>query len=132
MLTVERISTIIGRIQKVYFCILCLGAIGLVGSVIAAKYSLAQHLQVANLLIVFLIYFGLRRKKHWVVILILISSPCVLLGTLLLFFQPPIDFIGLVVKCVELMIILFCGYQINFFSKREVRKLYGVKGTIIF
>jgi len=85
-----------------------------------------------NILIDSLIFLGLRRKKHWVVVLIMICSALWLLYTLLSIFAPAADFRTLFQKFVAVALVLFYAYQINFFSKYEVKKFYGVKGFLIF
>jgi len=133
MLTVDEIKTIAGRLQKIYLIFLCLGIPVAIIYIFTGRYSQAENLQVPlNILIDSLIFLGLRRKKHWVVVLIMICSALWLLYTLLSIFAPAADFRTLFQKFVAVALVLFYAYQINFFSKYEVKKFYGVKGFIIF
>jgi len=133
MLTVDRVDTIAGRIQKVYLVFVCLLAPFLIISLIAGKYSLEENLQGAlNLLIDSLIFYGLLRKKHWVVVLALIFPALWLLSASATILAPASDFRTLLQKFAALGLFVFYAYQINFFSKHEVKQFYGVKGFIIF
>ncbi len=133
MLTVDEIRTIAGRLQKIYLIFLCLGIPVAITYIFTGEYSQAENLQAPlNILIYSLIFLGLRRKKHWVVVLALIWSAFWLLSTLLPIFAPAADLKTLFQKFVLMGLVAFYAYQMNFFSKREVKEFYGVKGVIIF
>jgi hypothetical protein len=133
MLTVDEIKTIAGRLQKIYLIFVCLGIPVAITYLFTGIYSQAENLQgFLNILLESLIFLGLRRKKHWVVVLGLIFPALWLLSGLAFILLPALDLKTLFQKFVAVALVLFYAYQINFFSKYEVKKFYGMKGFIIF
>jgi hypothetical protein len=127
------IKTIAGRLQKIYLIFLCLGIPVAIAYLFTGRYSQVENLQgFLNILMYSLISFGLQRKKHWVVVLVLICCAFWMLHTLLSIFAPAADLRTLFQKFVAVGLVLFYAYQINFFSKYEVKKFYGTRGFIIF
>jgi len=134
-LTDDRITTITNRFQKVYIVFMCIGTFVIIYKLsgISKKFPRLDSLQeIINLLLYTVLYIGLRLKTKWLIPLILISSVWWLLSTFLRGFQPAVDIIGLLAKTVGIMFVLFCAYQMYFFSRREVKSYFGTKETIFF
>jgi hypothetical protein len=72
------------------------------------------------------IFFGLHKRRPWVIILIVASS---IIGTTNSFFYNPNTSIQVVAKLVGIWLNIFHLY---FFSRKEVRKYFDMKGVIIF
>jgi hypothetical protein len=79
-----------------------------------------------------MIFYGLRKLKSWVVILILISSYFAFLLSALEFFQ--INIVNgddLLKKFFQLCFIFFFAFQIVIFSRSETKRYFKEKGTTI-
>ncbi|MHB8881334.1 MAG: hypothetical protein ACYC69_07455 [Thermodesulfovibrionales bacterium] len=134
-LTDDRIATITKRIQKAYCVFICLGTLDVIYNLSGFSENLTQgeNLQgFINLFLYLLIYIGLRLKKKWLIPLVLIASAWLLVSTLLTTLQPAIDVPAFFAKVVGIMLVLFCAYQMHFFSRREVKAYFGTKETIVF
>ena len=135
ILTDDRIIKITSRIQKVYFVFICIGTLDAIYNLsgISESSLRGESLQgTINLFLYIVIYIGLRLRKKWLISLVLISSAWLLLSTFLATFQSAVDVPGLLAKAVCIMLVLFYAYQMHFFSRREVKSYFGMKGTIIF
>ena len=135
ILTDTRIITITNRIQKAYCVFICLGTLDVIYNLSGISENLKQgeNLQgFINLFLYVLIYIGLRLKKKWLIPLALIASAWLLISTFLTTLQPAIDVPSLFAKVVGIMLVMFCSYQMHFFSRREVKAYFGTKETIVF
>ena len=131
----NRVNTLINRIQKVYLFIMVIVVLDLIYNLLSDSQtvSLRERLQGVLILFTYLsIYIGLKLRKKWVIPLILISSAFLLLSTFISGFEPANDIFGLISKVTAVILVVFCAYQIHFFSKREVRDFLGTRETIIF
>lgn len=84
-----------------------------------------------NLAIYWVIYFGLRHRKEWVITLVLISSA---LNCIFCFFhimQPAEDVKTLIGKVFGLLLLLFFAYNIVFFRRSQVREVFADKDTLV-
>lgn len=79
-----------------------------------------------------LIYLGVRRKKKWVVPLVLSTSAISSLICFLYVLNPATEAKLLLAKGVVALLCLFFAYQMIFFSKKEVRAIFGINEKIIF
>ena len=130
----ERVNVICKRIQKFYLLLMCLGIISLVSRIPDIKDSILRRdwLESAITLIVFIcIYIGLRTRAKWIVPLILLFSAYGLFSAYINGIQPAENVTDLVHKCVEVLYIIFYTYQFIFFTKKEVKLFFNVRGTII-
>lgn len=77
-------------------------------------------------------YYGLRRKKAWVIPLVLLPAAfsIFLMGVAIL--NPAENLQALLVKIASVAFVWFLIYQLWLFSKREVQLLFGFKGKVIF
>ncbi len=129
-----KVESIVNKIRKIYFVLICLGVFGvLILLGVSDKYGHKDSLGVIITLIVYLmIYFGLRLRKKWVIPFVLISSAFGVLRTLLAILQPAEDIEAIIHKFMAVIMFLFYAYQLKFFSKREVRAFFRSEGIIFF
>lgn len=69
---------------------------------------------------------GLNYRKPWLIPIILFFSTFGIIGTIVF---KPLDSIELVVKILSFAL---GAFQIYFFTRKEVRKYFGVKGLFLF
>jgi len=127
-----RIETIVRRVQKLYLAFAILGFFG----TLVYIFRQANFLKISEtFLFAFIdgsIYFALRRRKSWVIPLVLITSAFSCIRLLIFIFQPAEDIKMLLVKIIGGLLFLFFAYQINFFRKSEVRLFFGSHGHELF
>lgn len=135
MLQNNKIEDIVTKIQKSYLFLACLG---LVLSIFVFleffdKYIVKDGSKlVVAFVIYFFLYFGLMLKKQWIIPLIQISAAFGFFWGLLYFMQPAGTIDNFLGKIISVLFILFYGYQINFFSKTEVKDFFRSKGSVLF
>jgi hypothetical protein len=131
----DKIESIVNKIQKVYFIFICFGIFSVIyiSLGLSEKFGGKKSLELIISLIVFLtIYFGLRLRKKWVIPFILIMSAFAVFRELIAILQTA-EGIGLLIgKFISVMLLLFYAYQINFFSKREVKTFFKSQGIVLF
>jgi len=135
MLQIAKIDTIVSKIQKVYFILACLGfALAIfVYLGLFEKYGFKDGVKLTYAtLIYFAIYFGLIRRKKWIIPLIQIFTALGLFWELIYFLQPVESIGNIVGKAISVLLIIFYGYQIHFFSKTEVKNFFRSKGSVLF
>lgn len=134
----ERINLIVNRIQKVYLAVIVLLFIQLIGIATSEElltFNPKEAIRVFFSVGIFAaIYLGLRFRSHWVIPLILLSATMLLISfSLQVFvFTPVVDLTSIFIKLISLSFMVFCAYQLTFFAKYEVKKLFNMKGFIIF
>jgi hypothetical protein len=84
------------------------------------------------LLIDISIYYGLKKKREWVISLVLFSSAIIILRGILMSASVVNNIVELIGKFFVFVLILFAVYQIFFFTKKEVKKVFSDKGSAIF
>jgi hypothetical protein len=100
---------------------------------ISDKFGYKESVQCLFGLILNLITFlGLKFRKKWVVPYVLIMSAISFIGLLITILQPAQQLAILVGKLIGVFLLIFYGYQIFFFSKREVKNLFNTQGVEIF
>jgi hypothetical protein len=135
ILSDDRITTITNRIKKVYIVLFCIGILSILYDLANISENLPKDdiwQGVINSLLYFVLYIGLRLKTKWFTPLALISSAWFLLSAFLTTLQPAQDIHGLIAKAIGIIFVLFFAYQMNFFSKREVKIYFGLEGTMFF
>jgi hypothetical protein len=143
MLTNDEIKTRISVIRYIYLLLACVATtVLLMLLLIAVKLATLKAAEgldftfvppyMVGLIIIWLIYYGLRRNKAWITILIPICCAIALFDGFLSLLQPINDGAGLAKKFVKLIVFMFNAYQIYFFTKPEVKKFYNMRGTVIF
>jgi hypothetical protein len=115
----------------VYLVITCVCAIASIYRIFGGTADSAAKAGLA-FFVYFTIYMGLRHRKKWVLIIILIFSAFALLTSFLSSVTPAKNVASLSGKVIDIVFVLFSAYQIYFFSKKEVKKVFNTKGTIIY
>lgn len=128
----ERTQIIVLRIQRFYLLLTILGLFTL-SLVVFSRGFQRRYLEEFIILIIFgIIYFGLKRRKVWVIMLILIFSVFQCLGALFKIIQPAEDIGTLLLKLISCLLFFFYAYQLSFFRRKEVRTLFGDQGVVLF
>jgi hypothetical protein len=152
----KKIEKKIGVIKNIYFFI---AIIGIVAIFLAVSGFMQEHGNGEDILfgslrivVMFIIYYGLKLRKSWVIPLALIVSAYTLIT---LNIYPPsmtslsekhaetsveTDEVVRVIYIAGFLITtglyfaqaLFYSYQIYFFAQKKVRSFFSVKGSIIF
>jgi hypothetical protein len=121
--------------KKIYLSLSCLIMLGLIYMLtgISEKYSQDESVElIFPLLVCITAYYGLKYKTKWAIPLLLITAVFMILSTFINILRPANDLFAFINKIVDLVFVMFYGYQIFFFSKKEVKQYFGVKGTVIF
>lgn len=79
----------------------------------------------------FLVYYGLEKKKEWVLALTMWMASITLCRGFLSFVLPVMEPIGFVGKGMDAALVLFGVYQLWLFQRQEVRDVLGAEGTVI-
>ena len=127
-----RIEEIVQRIQKIYLALALLGVISTLSSIFGQSGLREISEDFFFLILLWIIYFGLRRRRSWIIPLVLIMSAYSCIRVLFVIFQPADDIVMLLGKILGVLLFLFFAYQINFFRKPEVRLFFGAKGHELF
>ena len=103
----ERIEVIVLRIQRVYLALAILGVISTLSSIFGQSSLREISDDFVFLLVFWVIYFGLRRRRSWAIPLVLIMSAFSCIGFLIVIFQPTDDIIMLLSKILAGLLFLF-------------------------
>jgi len=147
-----KINARISSIKKIYILFAVLVIFRIVSLV--AGFSQRRDINKAwelifVVVIFFSIYYGLNKRKEWTIPLVLIFSAYCLLDQFLyspflkhtdleasykgfMLYKSFQIFENIIFMVEHLLVAFFYAYQIYFFSKKEVRKIFSLKGTIIF
>jgi hypothetical protein len=128
----ERTQIIVLRIQRVYLLLTILGFFTLLLDLFGSGLQIGYLEEFISVIIFAIIYFGLRRRKEWVITLILIVSGVQCFWFLLRIIHPAEDIRTLVLKFISCLLFFFAAYQLSFFRRPEVRALFGHKGFVLF
>jgi hypothetical protein len=129
---VGRLPRIFRVVQKAYLLLAIIAFLATL-SALARSWEAEVSAQLFLWGIVYgVIYVGLRSRDGTIVplILILSSVKCVLLFFHMM--QPAGDLKALLGKAISLVFLLFFAYQIYYFRRVEVRRLFGDRGWLIF
>lgn len=131
----EKIGIILRHIQKVYLVLLILSGLlilPLLTSLIDEPPVTEKELQdLFQFGVNLSIYFGLYKKRKWVVPFILIVSAFSSLLFFLQFLTPATDTKLLLGKGISGLMCIFFVYQAIFFSKKEVQNFFGMNKQMI-
>lgn len=124
----------VATIRKIYLTLIVIGIIVLP---IKWREFLSEDItKIGQIFFYFIvytsIYFGLKNKRNWVIMFILFVSALGFLLGCLYVFCPANTLAELAEKISGIFFLLFFGYQLIFFTGKNVRTYYGVKGRIIF
>lgn len=127
----DRLQAVIIWIKRLYLLLVF-------SSVIAIIYEVIKRLDkeiltsLLSLLVNMSVYLGLKQKKSWLIPLVLINSVMCAFMLLLTIVYPINDSHGLTRKFFAVLLFIFYLYQLKFFSKREVKNIFGETGKTIF
>jgi len=128
----DRIEKTVLRIQRVFLALAILGVISTLSSIFGQSSLREISEDFVFLIVLWVIYFGLRRRRSWIVPLVLITSAFSCIRVLIVIFQPADDIMMLLSKILGVLFFFFFAYQINFFCKPQVRLFFGAKGHVLF
>ena len=134
ILTVDEIARRIAGVQIVCLILTFLTGLGIVFKLFGVIEGPSQGealLAVLPVWACFLVYYGLEKKKEWVLPLALAFSTFISLMNLFHVLAPAPDLATLVEKPFAGGFVLFSAYQIRLFQKEEVRHFLGAKGKIV-
>ena len=128
----NKIEKIVIRIRRVYIALAIFMFISTIIFAIVYQPNLKDLLERILVVLLYLsIYFGLRRRKVWVIPLVLIASALLSVTHIIGILYPP-DIINIVVsRILDGLFLLFYSYQMFFFVRRDVGLFFGTKGRIL-
>ena len=135
MLQNDKIEAVVIKIQRVYLSLTCLGFVlaVFVLSGLSGKYGLKDGFELTYTSFIYLaLYFGLMRRKKWIIPLILLAAAFGLFRELIYILHPAESLSKIAGKAISVLLLLFYSYQMHFFSKTEVKKFFQSKGSFLF
>jgi uncharacterized membrane protein len=120
------------RIQQAY---VVLGVLVIVSGIVTLfdEPNPRDSLEAAIFLLVYgTVYVGLRRRKEWVIPLVLVFSAVSSVWEATAVLCPAENVEEVLKKLLNGLLLVFFVYQFLFFSSREVRLFFGSKGRILF
>ena len=135
MLGSDKIETIVIKIQKIYLFLTCLGFILTVFVIfdLLSQYGTKEGIELTFASIIyFALYLGLAKRKKWIIPFVLFAAAIGFFRELIYILHPAESLSKIAEKVISVLILLFYGYQIHFFSKTEVKKFSRTKGSVIF
>lgn len=128
----DRLQAVIIWIQRLYLLLALIFTPLCILVLIKAGLTTAFWHGLLSVLIYITIYFGLRQRRSWVIHLVLIVSAIGIFGKFLNIIHPVATSLELTIKLFDVLLFIFYLYQLTFFSKREVKNIFGEKGKTIF
>ncbi|MEK6742707.1 MAG: hypothetical protein AABZ15_03810 [Nitrospirota bacterium] len=131
----DKIDAVISGIRKVYLVLVWFTGLYLVFNIfkVIDPLSRGKMLEMGLTFSIFIIICrGLKVRAHWLIPLILISSAYNLFSVFFNSMEPAKDIAEIIAKPVGMLLVLFYAYQLIFFSKTEVKSLFGAKGFNVF
>ena len=120
------------RIQQAYAV---LGVLVIVSVIVSLfdRPNPRDTMEAAIILLVYgTVYLGLRRRKEWVIPLVLVSSAVSSFWAAAAVLCPAGNVEEVLAKLFNGLLLVFFVYQLVFFSRREVRLFFRSKGRILF
>jgi hypothetical protein len=99
---------------------------------IKRRISVVQKIYLVIIIFIGLIYYGIKFKKSWVVHYTLIISAFSCFWYFLCIIYPAKSVYELFSKVIYCLLLLFFGYQLKFFRKKEINLFFKTKGQILF
>ena len=129
-----KIERILTRLRKIYLVLVILDCITLPFALIDFDQSNFRLIgeSAISLVINLGAYIGLRRRRSWVIPLVLVTSAFGCFVNFCVIINPADDALALAVKILRSLLLFFYGYQLSFFPKRQVRLFFGAKGQVLF
>ncbi len=127
------IDKVVQGIQQIYLLLIALGLLSSLGFLgITPRPStldlLGEWQRTFVRAIDCVIFLGLQWRKKWVITLVLIFSALGCATILFNIMQPVEEMRALLLR---ISLLLFYGYQIYFFSRKDVRERFGSKRTLV-
>jgi hypothetical protein len=128
----DRIKRRISVVQKIYLVIIIFIGLGLMSNIFRQKQPGEIAESITAIAIYGLIYYGIKFKKSWVVHYTLIISAFSCFWYFLCIIYPAKSVYELFSKVIYCLLLLFFGYQLKFFRKKEINLFFKTKGQILF
>jgi hypothetical protein len=135
----DKIVSTVNFIRKVYLMLILLGIIGsceIISDVIN-KQNVGQNVAILiSIIIDIVIHYGLKHWKKWVVPLIIFASTLSIIHLTVSTASGAVasqntNIFSLTISYVMIIAMLFFySFQIYFFTKKEVKIFWGIKGQI--
>ncbi|WP_041285873.1 hypothetical protein [Desulfomonile tiedjei] len=126
----SNVMNVLQKIQKTYLFIGIVCIIGLPVLIVRSEtWTILSGVFVAT--VYWAIYFGLRYRRGWVIILILIFSALSGVSCFFNIMQPAQDLKSLISKFFGFLLFLFFAYNLIFFRRKEVRQVFSDKDTLV-
>ena len=138
MLPHNKIEAIVNKIQSVYLFFVCVDIFFFIWEVLGSlrkfeRIAVSRDPKDILMFSIYLIlYLGLRYRQKWVVPFALLISAFGVFRMLLFILSPIESLQFILAKIFGVLLIMFFGYQLLFFSKGEVRKYFQSEGTVLF
>jgi len=134
----RKLNSIINKYQTGYLILLIFGILFIILRALGIQghFSIADTMNIAIGLIIFAIYIGLKGRKKWLILLILVFSVFVIIKQIFVLINPlPVNITNdearnitlVILKSAHFLIIIFFLFQIKFFLKRDVKEIFGFK-----
>ena len=131
----DKLSSTLNKINKIYLILICLGLLYVIytASGISVKFGHKESVQgLFGLILNSVTFLGIKFRKRWVVPYVLIISAFSFIALLITILRPADQLSILIGKLSGVFLLFFYAYQIRFFSKREVKKLFEAQGVELF
>jgi hypothetical protein len=135
MLTHDTIEARVRIIRRVYLTLTILALVGVLFSLLNLSLINSTKDKIDSIvaaLFYLVIYIGLEGKKSWIIPFVLIVSAFSLFREFLFMLDPSETTSDIIGKIVHLFMFAFFWYQLQFFSKSAVKKVFGSKGLVFF
>ena len=130
----HRIEEILTRLRRIYLAFIVLAGVFLPFELIGFEQSNLPKIvgSAVGFGINGTVYIGLRRRRSWVIPLVLVTSAFGFFWAFCSMMDPAGDIWALFRKAFCCLLMFFFGYQISFFTKPQVRLFFGTKGQVLF
>ena len=128
----NRVEVVLKRIQKAYLVLTVLMLPGTISGLLHHAKAAEIGKRFIILIIYTSAYYGLRRRREWVIPLILIFSAFQCFWCFVNAVHPAENMLSVISKIFVCLLLLFFVYQMSFFRRLEVRILFGAGGIEVF
>jgi hypothetical protein len=137
----DKIVLTVNRIKKVYLMLILLGIVGscdIIDDIMNEQNTFQNVAILFSIAIDIVIYYGLKLWKRWVVPLIIFASTLSLIHLVSSTTSGAVssqsaNIVILIISYIMIIaMVFFYSFQIYFFTKKEVKSFWKIKGEIIF
>jgi len=120
--------------QEIYRVFILIGLLIIIYITIGFSDNIYEDLQAwsINLLINIIVYVGLKRRKKWVPVVIWIISAFAIFNAFVQTISPAQELEALLYKILYFLLFMFGAYQMYFFSRKDVKKIFELKGHVLY